>query len=251
MEFVDEGFLLAARGHGENHAVAEIFTASHGRWAGLVYGGQGTKMRPLLQQGNRLRATWKGRIADSLGHFALELEEPVAAAHLYDRLALTGLAAACAVAAAALPEREAHPGVYDALRIVIDHLDAPDIWPALLARWELGLLAAIGFGLTLDRCAATGARDDLVYVSPKSAQAVSAAAGEPYSDRLLRLPPFLRGGASLDGASVEEAIDALTLTGYFVETRVFHPSDRTLPDSRMRLVDLLKARVLKPQNENG
>lgn len=241
MEFVDDGVLLAARAHGENHAIADVFTSANGRWAGLVYGGQGTKMRPVLQPGNRMRASWKGRISDSLGHFSLELTTPVAAGLLHDRLALVGLTAVTSVALAVLPEREAHVPVYQALGIVLDHFDDVDVWPALIARWELGVLAAVGFGLTLDRCAATGTCDDLVYVSPKSAHAVSAAAGEPYRDRMLRLPAFLRAGGSLADAHRADAIDGLRLTGHFLETRVLNATNRTLPDARTRLVDLLLA----------
>lgn len=238
MDFTDEGVILAARAHGENHAVAEIFTAAHGRWAGLVHGGQGRRMRPLLQSGNAVRIEWKGRLAESLGHFSLELTHAYAGELMQDRLSLSGLTAACAVASACLPEREAHPRAYQAMKILIANLEHAEVWPALMARWELGLLAELGFGLTLDRCASTGARENLIFVSPRSACAVSAEAGEPYKDKLLPLPAFLRGASN--GASREEAIAALTTTGYFIETRILHVSDKTLPEARIRLVNLLK-----------
>ncbi|MEM1395925.1 MAG: DNA repair protein RecO [Pseudomonadota bacterium] len=241
MEFTDEGIILSARANGENHAVAEVLTAAHGKWAGLVYGGQGKKMRPVLQPGNRARCVWKGRVADSLGHFSLELDEPVAAATLHNRLALTGLSAACVVAQAVLPERQPDVGVYNALGVVLDHLDDIDLWPALLARWELGVLSAVGFGLTLDKCAATGTSEDLAYVSPKSAQAVSAEAGAPYEDRMLRLPSFLTAVNATETIELADAIDALTLTGYFLETRVLHAANQPLPEARRRLVELLTA----------
>jgi DNA repair protein RecO (recombination protein O) len=238
MDFTDEGVILAARAHGENHAVAEIFTASNGRWAGLVHGGQGRRMRPLLQPGNAVRVEWKGRLSESLGHFSLELAHAYAGELMQDRLSLAGLTATCAVASACLPEREAHPRAFQAMKILIANLEHAEVWPALMARWELGLLAELGFGLTLDRCASTGARENLIYVSPRSACAVSAEAGEPYKEKLLPLPAFLRGASN--GASREEAIAALTTTGYFIETRILHLSDKTLPDARRRLVDLLK-----------
>jgi DNA repair protein RecO (recombination protein O) len=238
MDFTDEGVILAARAHGENHAVAEIFTASNGRWAGLVHGGQGRRMRPLLQPGNAVRVEWKGRLSESLGHFSLELAHAYAGELMQDRLSLAGLTATCAVASACLPEREAHPRAFQAMKILIANLEHAEVWPALMARWELGLLAELGFGLTLDRCASTGARENLIYVSPRSACAVSAEAGEPYKEKLLPLPAFLRGASN--GANREEAIAALTTTGYFIETRILHLSDKTLPDARRRLVDLLK-----------
>jgi len=240
MEFADEAVVLAARAHGEAHAVAELFTAAHGRWAGLVYGGQSRRARPLLQIGNGVHATWKGR-PDALGHFSVELTRARAAGLLQDRLSLAGLSAACALAAACLPEREAQPGVYAAMSVLLDALDDHELWPALMARWELGLLSALGFGLSLKACVATGAREDLVYVSPKSAHAVSRAAGAPYADRLLPLPAFLKEPGA--AASLEDACAGLTTTGYFLETRLLHPGGRRLPEARRAVLPLLQARA--------
>ncbi len=238
MEFTDQGIVLAARAHGETHAVVDLLTAAHGRWAGLVYGGQGKKMRPILQTGNGVSVDWKGRIRDSLGHFTLELTEARAAVLMHDQRSLAGLSGVCATTLACLPERQAHAGVYEALRVVLDALDNRELWPAVMARFELGLLSALGFGLTLDKCAATGVREDLIYVSPKSAQSVSRDAGAPYHDRLLPLPSFLIDGG-VDATDVE-ALQALTLTGYFLETRILHPADRTLPEPRMRMIEMLR-----------
>jgi DNA repair protein RecO (recombination protein O) len=237
MEFTDDGIVLSARAHGETSAVADILTAHHGRWAGLVYGGQGRQKTPLLQPGNGVKATWKGRLDDSLGFFTLELTHARAGALMQDRLSLAGLSAACAVASASMPERQAHGRVYHTLRILFDHLDDIDIWPALMARWELGLLSELGFGLTLDRCAATGARENLIYVSPKSASAVSAEAGEPYRDRMLPLPAFLRDAAA--DATLVDALNGLKTTGHFIETRILHTANQELPEARRRLIDLL------------
>jgi DNA repair protein RecO (recombination protein O) len=240
MAFVDDAFVLTARAHGETHAVVEIFAEGHGRRAGLVYGGQGRRMRPILQPGNEVRADWKGR-GDGLGFFSLELTHARAAALMQDRFALAGLAAVCAVAAATLPESEPHARIYRSMRVLFDHFGDVELWPPLLARFELGLLAELGFGLSLERCAATGARDNLAFVSPKSACAVSAAAGEPYRDKLLPLPPFLIDAGA--PASVADALAALTTTGYFIETRVLHALHREMPDARRRLIDLLVASI--------
>lgn len=238
MEFTDDGIILSTRAHGESAAVAEIMTPHHGRWAGLVYGGQGRSKTPLLQPGNGVKATWKGRLDDSLGFFTLELTQARAASLMQDRLSLAALTAACAVASLTLPERQAHARVYHTLRILFDHLGDIDIWPALMARWELGLLAELGFGLTLDRCAATGARENLIYVSPKSASAVSAEAGEPYKDRMLPLPAFLRDASA--EATLADAIDGLKTTGHFIETRILHLANQELPEARRRVIALLQ-----------
>lgn len=239
MEFTDDAIILSARAHGESAAVADLLTPHHGRWAGLIYGGQGRAQRPILQPGNGVRAHWKGRLDESLGFFTLELTQARAAELMQDRLSLAALTAVCGVASATLPEREAHGRVYHTMRILLDHLGDPEIWPALMARWELGLLAELGFGLTLDRCAATGAKDNLIYVSPKSACAVSADAGEPYKDRLLPLPAFLRDPSAQ--ATPDDALAALTTTGYFIETRILHLANAQLPEARRAIVELLIA----------
>lgn len=241
MEFTDDGIVLSARAHGETAAVADILTPHHGRWAGLVYGGQGRAKTPLLQPGNSVKATWKGRLDESLGFFTLELTQARAGALMQDRISLAALTAACAVASATLPERQAHGRVYHTMRILFDHLGDIEIWPALMARWELGLLSELGFGLTLDRCAATGARENLIYVSPKSASAVSAEAGEPYKDRLLPLPPFLRDASA--EATLTDALAGLKTTAYFLETRISHLSNQALPEARQTLISLLKSRL--------
>ena len=238
MSFVDTGILLDSRPHGETHAVAHIFTENHGVCAGLVYGGQGRRLRPLLQPGNEVTADWKGR-EDSLGHFTLEMISARAAEAMHDRMSLAGLAAACATARAVLPEREEHRRSYRGLSVLLENIGDIDFWPALMARWELGLLAELGFGLTLDRCAATGGCENLVYVSPRSACAVSAEAGEPYKDRMLPLPAFFSDAQKTP--SLDDALDGLETTGYFIETRILHLSNKTLPEARLRIVELLQA----------
>jgi DNA repair protein RecO (recombination protein O) len=241
MNFTDTGIVLDARAHGETHAVVDVFTRAHGRWTGLVYGGQGRRMRPLLQAGNEVSLEWKGRGEETLGHFALEMAHARAGEAMGERLSLSALSAACVVALATLPEREAHERAYTAMAVLLANLDHIELWPALMARWELGLLAELGFGLTLDRCAATGSRENLIYVSPRSACAVSAEAGEPYKEKMLPLPAFLRGASS--AATPAEAVDALTTTGHFIETRILHVSNRQLPEARLRVVELLRARL--------
>lgn len=240
MHITDTGIILDARPHGETHAIVNIFTEEHGRWAGLVHGGQGKTKGPLLQPGNEVKLEWKGRGEDSLGHFALEMAHARAAEVMHDRIALAGLSAACAMALAVLPEREAHQRSYSAMVVLLDHLEDIDLWPALMARWELGLLSELGFGLTLDRCASTGDRENLIYMSPRSACAVSAEAGEPYKGKLLPLPAFLRGEEG--EVTLANMIDALKTTGHFLETRILHLSDKELPEARRRAVELLKGK---------
>jgi DNA repair protein RecO (recombination protein O) len=238
MEFEDEAFVLGARAHGEAGAIVEVLTAAHGKWAAHVAGGASRRMKPFLQPGARVLFAYRARVADQLGSARLEPEGEGPSALFDDSLALAGLAAAAAVTGAALPEREPHPGVFLAFEALIAALADAEIWPAVFVRFEAGLLADLGFGLDLSRCAVTGAADDLVWVSPRTGRAVSAAAGEPYRDRLLALPPFL---LSAQGRLAPGDIAAgLALTGHFLETSVFAALNRPLPPARERLLDRLR-----------
>lgn len=238
MEWTDEGVILSVRPHGENGAVLEVFTRRHGRHLGLVHGGRSRRLRPVLQTGNHIEATWKARLADNLGHFAVELKRGFAAEVMDDKAALAALTS-IATLAHLLPERDPHPDLFEVTLFVLGFLDEPDVWPALAVRWELALLDELGFGLDLAKCAATGKTSDLVYVSPKSGRAVSAEAGEPYKARLLALPPFLLSGAG--GAVTGEHLRAgFALTGHFLEARALAPRDMALPEARSRLLSYLR-----------
>jgi DNA repair protein RecO (recombination protein O) len=237
MEWTDEGIVLAVKAHGETAAVAELFTRRHGRHLGLVHGGRSRRARPVLQMGNHVDATWKARLAEHLGHVSLELRHGYAAAAMDDPLRLAGLTAICALARL-LPERDPHPSLFEITLFVLGYLDDPQVWPALYVRWELALLDELGFGLDLASCAATGGNDRLIYVSPRTGRAVSASAGEPYKDRLLRLPDFLAPGRHA-AISRGDIGDGLALTARFIEERVLRPRGEPMPEARSRLVELV------------
>lgn len=244
MQWSDEGVILSVKPHGETAAVAEIFTRAHGRHLGLVHGGRSRKLRPVLQIGNHVDAVWKARLSEHLGHVAVELRKGYAAQAMEDALPLAGLTSLCTLARL-LPERDPHPSLYEVTLFVLGYLDDPDVWPALMVRWELALLDELGFGLDLSACAATGVNDNLIYVSPKTGRAVSAAAGEPYKERLLRLPPFLAKGRQ-GAATPEDVLAGLELTGHFLEARVLAPRGDKMPEARLRLRDLLAKRAVVP-----
>ncbi|MEZ5900533.1 MAG: DNA repair protein RecO [Hyphomicrobiaceae bacterium] len=237
MQWTDEAIVLSVRPHGETAAVAELFTRTHGRHLGLVHGGRSRKLRPVLQTGNQVNATWKARLAEQLGHVSLELLRPFAADAMDSSIALGGLSSMAALTRL-LPERDPHPSLYEVTLFVLGFLDDATVWPALYVRWELALLDELGFGLDLTQCAATGGNDQLIYVSPKSGRAVSASAGEPYKDRLLALPGFL---ARSSGAHVgaNDIRDGLALTGHFLKARVLSQRGEPMPDVRLRLAEQL------------
>ncbi len=242
MDWREDGILLSARRHGETSAIAEVFTRDHGRTKGLVRGGAGKRQRGVLQAGNQVAAVWRARLAEHLGSFRIELKVARAAAVLDDPLRLSALSAVCALASATLPERQAHAPVYDGLLAVLGALTADGVaaheWASVLARWELGLLSELGYGLDLEACAASGVVEDLIYVSPKSGRAVSAEAGAPYKEKLLPLPAFLAGNGNGNvPPAAADVLDGLALTGHFLERRLFRLHDRKMPAARGRFLE--------------
>ncbi|HEY2706650.1 MAG TPA: DNA repair protein RecO [Caulobacteraceae bacterium] len=237
MEFEDEAYVLSARPHGETGAIVEFVTESHGKYAAHVAGAASRRSKPFLQAGARVTVRFRARTADQLGSATMEPAGEGPSALFDDRLALAGLASAAAVTSGALPEREPHPGAFLGLEALVAALEVEDIWPAVYVRFEAGLLADLGFGLDLSRCAVTGSQDDLIYVSPRTGRAVSAGAGEAYKDRLLALPPFL---LSAQGGLGDGDIGAgLAITAHFLERFVFSPLNRPLPPARHWLFDRL------------
>jgi DNA repair protein RecO (recombination protein O) len=239
MQWTDEGIVLGVRRHGEANAILELMTRAHGRHLGLVRGGAGSRMRPVLQPGNVVGVVWRARLDEHLGHYAVEALRLRAAVVFGAAHAVYGVTHVAALVRL-LPERDPHPEVHAALDALLEQIEAAETVAALVVRFELQLLAELGFGLDLSQCAATGTHDDLVYVSPKSGRAVSRLAGEPWRDKLLRLPAFLADSAATPTA--QDIADGFALTGHVLAAHVLDARGATLPPERERFI----AAVLHP-----
>ncbi|MDG4900690.1 MULTISPECIES: DNA repair protein RecO [unclassified Mesorhizobium] len=238
MEWRDEGIILGTRKHGETSAILEVMTRAHGRHLGLVRGGRSRKQQPVLQPGNRIDLLWRARLDEHLGIFQAEAIEMNAARLMDSAVALYGLQT-MAAHLRLLPERDPHGGLYEALAVMISHLGDADAAGELVARFELLILDELGFGLDLSQCAATGSRQDLAYVSPKSGRAVSRAAGAAWHDKMLALPAFLQRGSGVraDAAALE---DAFRLTGFFFTRHIYEPRGIEPPDARAGFLAALR-----------
>ncbi len=240
MDWRDQGFVLNTRKHGETSVILEVFTAEHGRHAGVVRGGVSRKMTPILQPGGQLDLSWRARLADHIGSFTVEPLRSRAAV-LSDRFALAGLNTVTALLTFCLPDREPHPALYQQSTQLLDLLGQHDLWPLAYLRWEMALLTELGYGLDLTECAVTGSTDNLIYVSPKSGRAVSAKAAGEWADRLLPLPPILRGEGD---AANDEVLEALRTTGYFLSDKLAPDlGSKPIPEARARFVDLFARRL--------
>lgn len=237
MQWSDEGVVLGIRRHGEANAILDLLTREHGRHLGLVRGGRSTKVQPVLQPGNTVALTWRARLDEHLGEYRIELLTSHAARLMAAPVALYGLATIAALLRL-LPERDPHPGLHEALSVLVEHLDEPLLAPALIVRFEVAMLAELGFGLDLTRCAVTGSNEDLTHVSPKSGKAVSRKAAQPYLDRLLALPAFLSEGQGARQPSAADIAAGFALTGFFLRRHVYEPRGLQEPPERARLIEL-------------
>lgn len=236
MEWNDEGVILGLRRHGEGSVIVEAMTRGHGRHLGLVRGGRSTQMRSVLQAGNSVRLTWRARLEEHLGNYAVEADALRAAMLMQTGLGLYGLQT-MAAHLRLLPERDPHVSLYEAALVILDHLDEPQKAARLMIRFEMALLDELGFGLDLSMCAATGARADLAFVSPKTGRAVSTMGAGDWADRLLPLPSFLSPApapvpATSAGASADQVAQGFRLTGYFLARHVWEPRAIRPPDER-------------------
>jgi DNA repair protein RecO (recombination protein O) len=239
MRFETEAIVCALRSHGEHGAVVRLMTPSDGLQAAYVRGARGRRMRPVLMPGNLVQAQLSARTDTQLPQATVELlhsrgpllSEPLPAAAIEWATVLT---------ATALPEGQPYPPLYQALGGLLDAIEAAPAasgWGAALVRYELVMLAELGFGLDLDTGVVTGSNDELVAVSPRSGRAVSAAEAQPYAGRLLPLPPFVREGGT---GNWREIVDGLALTGHFVDRDLLTDRSRTIAEARGRLVERLR-----------
>ncbi len=238
MEWREPAIVLGLRRHGETSVIAELMTRERGRHLGIVRGGRSRRLQPVLQPGNSVEATWRARLDEHMGTFVLE---PLAlrAAQVMGSAAALHAIQLLAAHLRLLPERDPHPRLFDAFELILADLGDPMRLGELVLRFEVSLLEDLGFGLDLSACAATGRTDDLAYVSPKSGRAVSRDAGEPWRDRMLALPPFLRDLSCRPAAP--EIVDGFRLAGYFLDRHVWAPRGIAEPASRQALATSVAA----------
>ena len=239
MRFDTKAIVCALRNHGEHGAIVRLMTPEHGLQAAYVRGARGKRMRPVLIAGNVVEAQLSARTDTQLPQATIELAHSRGPL-LTEPLPSSAIEWATVLTATALPEGQPYPRLYEVLEGLLDAVEAAPSasgWGAALVRYELLVLAELGFGLDLESCAVTGANDNLVAVSPKSGRAVCAVEAEPYADKLLPLPAFIREGG---GASWPEILEGLDLTGHFLMRDVLTDRSRPLAEARMRLVDRLR-----------
>ena len=241
LQFTDEALILTVDRFGDHDAIVSLFTLNHGLVRGVIKRGLTSKNRADVQPATLVEATWKARLPEHMGSITMEARHSFAGRVMHDPLKLSAVGSVMALMAASLAERDVHAELYAQTLTFLQHVAAgtePLVWLAEYVRLELALLELAGFGLDLESCAATGARDSLTYVSPKSGRAVSQAAGTPYHDRMLALPEFIQKDGQCP-ETMTEITQGMALTGHFLETRLLPALHRHPPTLRAHFVGLL------------
>lgn len=247
MTWDDDAVILALRPFGEKGAVASLLTRDHGRVLGWLKASSGARGRKAFEGGTLVAAKWTARLEEQLGTWRLEPKENAyLAALMMDPLRLGALQSALSLVEAFLPEREVHSALFEALVVLCRALGdarAHAPWQDAYFAFERTLLAAAGFRLDLEVCAAGGDAQDLFYVSPKTGRAVGRIHGAPYDASLLRLPSFVKEGRP---ACSHGLLEALGLTQYFMERYILpHGHSADLPPARGRFYSQV-AQMVQP-----
>lgn len=240
MHWTDNAIILSTRKYGESSGIVSLMTRQHGLFNGLVRGISSKKHCGTYQIGNQVEATWRGRLSENLGNFTSELQTPNAAMLMSCPLRLAALNSICTILETAMPEREQAENIFNHLQEFIEHLKNDEYWQLYYILLEIELLSHLGFRLDLTSCAATGSLENLIYISPKSGRAVCKDAGEPYKNKLLKMPSFLINSQTWQ-FDVQEIINGLEIGSYFLEKYIYKPHNKQLPLARLRFAEMISA----------
>ena len=247
-EWTDRALVVSSRPFGETNAVVSVLTATRGRHAGLVYAAQSRAKKGVIELGNLVQVSWRARLDEQLGVFSIELDKSPSSFVLDSPMRLSAIASVCALIDQSLPERVPHSTLFDAVTALTELIslsDVDDIWLPFYIRWEALLLAQLGFSFDFQKCAVTGVADNLTLVSPRTGRAVTQEGAGLYADRMLALPAFLlsdeqQKNALQTGQNMRQSCkEGLSLTGHFLQSRLFTPIDKPLPAARLRLSDMV------------
>ena len=239
MEWKDNGIIIGRKMFGESHVILELLTENQGKRKGLVHGAKSKQRQHVLELGNTLSVTWKGRTQEQLGYFSpVESVSERANRNLESPTALSAIQSVTALLRTSLDEGDGNESnIYEVTQILLNSLEDFDIWPALYVKWEVFLLSSLGFGLDLTQCALSGATDGLTHVSPRTGKAVRYLEAQRYVDKLLRIPEFLlRSDAEVENKDLK---NGLKLTGYFIKNRMYAAIHKAPPEARDILVNKL------------
>lgn len=232
----DTGIITKIDRFGEHSLILSVFTEHNGLMRGIVRQGHNAKGKAVTYQiGAFTEVLWSARLDEHLGNFTLNIIKSYASSIMNNYLYLEGLSAVLAEISLCLPERQPFQGLFKELKILLDNLNQ-DVWPALFVIWEKSLLSELGFSMDLEKCALTGETENLAFVSPRTARAVTEKAAGVWKDKLLPLPAFMLE-KKIVSVNFTEIAKGLDLTGFFLNKYVFLNKE---PAARTRFYSLIR-----------
>ena len=248
-EWNDVGIILSAKKYGEKGLIVNILTETHGRHAGWINNYNVKSILSSIQPGNLVQVFWKSRLIEQMGYFKIELISSISGKIFDEKLKLQALVSLCSLLESFLPERQSYTEIFNATKaftnlLIMNEKFDNNQWIKGYVKWEIGLLSSIGFSLDLKKCAVTGQKNSLYYVSPKTGKAVSKDGAGKFASKLFKLPFFL-GGAEVIGPSLnEEIVSGLNITTYFFKNKLLlsinDPNSKNLPNQRVRFENMIK-----------
>lgn len=232
MNIKDIGVIIAKKPLKENTFIITVFTQNHGLYSGVIKESS-KKSKSIYQEGNLVDFFWQARLHEHIGLARCELIKAYSGLILYDKTKLYAFNSIISLIKLSFQEREAHSVFFAFLLEYINNLVQNFSFQDYIS-FELVMLAESGYELSLDKCAVSGKKQDLKYVSPKTGRALSQEIGEPYKDKLLALPKFLTSNSQI--ITLEEKKQAFILTSYFFNRYFFNNKDS---DARRAFIDYI------------
>ncbi len=231
MKIEDQGIVLSVYKFGDSSLIVKILSENHGPIKGLVKGVQ--KNISMLQAGNLIHFSWNARLSDHLGMIVPTLEKAYTLLNFGEYQKILSISSLSSLIDALIPEREYSADIYQKYIDYMENLDSPS-WMENYVMLELYILEKCGFGFDLTRCAVSGSNDNISYISPKTGSAVAKDVGEPYKNRLFSIPKFFlepfETAENLPN-SMQEVIDGLEITRYFLAKHFFAESLAKIPSA--------------------
>lgn len=236
MQWQDQCIILSTRSFSENSRIVSVFNRSLGKTSGLLRG-----LKQSIQLGDIASVAWRGRNNDSLGTLSVENLFSSFAFLFNNPLEILAIESACTLCLYGLPEKAPHEQLFESMKTLLLKLTQKG-WLSAYVDFELQFLAEVGLGLDLSKCAVTGKKEGLFYISPKTGKAVIEEVGEKYKDRLFILPQFL---LKKTDSTISDILCALQITEHFLKMYFCGISSKDLPLSRSYLIEALSAEELK------
>ena len=152
MDWQDEGFLLSKIKFRENANIINVFTNTHGKVSGIVYGGNSRKIRNFLQISNKIYVFYNSKGDNRIGYFKTELVEAISPKYFNSKKKTTCLLSLSSILNLLLPDSQPYKNLFFSVENFLKELNQEN-WVSNYVYWELNLIKELGFDPYLEQFA--------------------------------------------------------------------------------------------------